>query len=67
MLILGGVTSSSLEVLASLCLNDQEFAENMLPAADGTVPNFYNEYVQDIINIIEENARKGQYFFYSRI
>lgn len=28
----GGVTSSSLEVLASLCLNDEEFAQHMLPA-----------------------------------
>jgi glutamate dehydrogenase len=27
----GGVTSSSMEVLASLCMNDEEFARNMIP------------------------------------
>jgi hypothetical protein len=31
----------------------------MLPQADGSIPEFYKEYVKDICKVIEENARKG--------
>uniref|UniRef100_A0A7S4I5S4 Glutamate/phenylalanine/leucine/valine/L-tryptophan dehydrogenase C-terminal domain-containing protein n=1 Tax=Vannella robusta TaxID=1487602 RepID=A0A7S4I5S4_9EUKA len=52
----GGVTSSSLEVLAALSLNDEEFAEHMQVRGD-TVPPFYAEYVREVHRIIEDHAR----------
>lgn len=52
----GGVTCSSLEVLASLSLNDQEFAEHMCVREDGTIPEFYQEYVKEVQEIIRRNA-----------
>lgn len=52
----GGVTSSSLEVLASLSLNDQEFIEHMCVREDGTIPEFYQEYVKEVQEIIRRNA-----------
>ncbi|KAL0089466.1 Glutamate/Leucine/Phenylalanine/Valine dehydrogenase-domain-containing protein [Phycomyces blakesleeanus] len=51
----GGVTSSSLEVLAALAFNDAEFAEHMC-VKDGVAPPFYEEYVKEVQNIIERNA-----------
>jgi glutamate dehydrogenase len=51
----GGVTSSSLEVLAALVFTDAEFMENMA-VNDGVIPEFYNSYVKDVQNIIAENA-----------
>jgi glutamate dehydrogenase len=51
----GGVTSSSLEVLAALAFNDEEFAEHM-QVKDGKIPEFYNEYVKQVQQIIENNA-----------
>jgi glutamate dehydrogenase len=53
----GGVTSSSLEVLASLSFDDKGFIENMCVGADGTVPEFYKTYVQEVQKTIENNAR----------
>ncbi|KAJ5605851.1 Glutamate dehydrogenase NAD-dependent [Penicillium lagena] len=53
----GGVTSSSLEVLASLSFNDPEFVEHMCIREDGTVPAFYGEYVKEVQEIIKQNAR----------
>lgn len=53
----GGVTSSSLEVLASLSFDDSGFLENMCVHADGTTPPFYEEYVREIQDIIRRNAR----------
>jgi glutamate dehydrogenase len=53
----GGVTSSSLEVLASLSFNDPEFVEHMCIREDGTVPAFYSEYVKEVQEIIKQNAR----------
>jgi len=53
----GGVTSSSLEVLASLSFDDQGFIENMCIGADGTVPEFYKEYVAEVQSTIKQNAR----------
>ncbi|ANB14208.1 glutamate dehydrogenase (NAD(+)) [Sugiyamaella lignohabitans] len=52
----GGVTSSSLEVLASLALNDTEFYENMC-VHNGIVPQFYKDYVKEVQSIIQNNAR----------
>ena len=52
----GGVTSSSLEVLASLSLDDREFVENMCVGADGKVPDFYRAYVKEVQEVIKRNA-----------
>ncbi|BCR94175.1 glutamate dehydrogenase (NAD(+)) [Aspergillus luchuensis] len=52
----GGVTSSSLEVLASLSFDDEEFVENMCIREDGTVPTFYSEYVKQVQEVIKSNA-----------
>ena len=53
----GGVTSSSLEVLAALSFSDEEFLSHMCVGADGTVPAFYQDYVQQVQGIIQQNAR----------
>lgn len=53
----GGVTSSSLEVLAALALSDKEFKMHMSVNEDGEVPKFYQEYVQEIQNRVEADAR----------
>ncbi|KAL1306631.1 hypothetical protein AAFC00_005309 [Neodothiora populina] len=53
----GGVTSSSLEVLASLSFDDQGFVENMCVRGDGTPPPFYEQYVKQVQSIIKNNAR----------
>lgn len=50
----GGVTSSSLEVLAALALNDAEFLEHM--QVRESTPKFYAEYVKSVQSIIEKNA-----------
>ncbi|TPX41085.1 glutamate dehydrogenase [Synchytrium endobioticum] len=51
----GGVTSSSLEVLAALALNDEEFAQHM-QVHGGAIPPFYAAYVNQVQAIIEKNA-----------
>jgi len=53
----GGVTSSSLEVLASLSFDDKGFIENMCVSTDGTVPEFYKTYVKEVQETIKRNAR----------
>jgi glutamate dehydrogenase len=53
----GGVTSSSLEVLAALSFDDAGFIKNMCVGADGVAPQFYNDYVKQVQTIIKENAR----------
>jgi glutamate dehydrogenase len=53
----GGVTSSSLEVLASLSFDDKEFAENMCYDGKGNAPEFYKAYVKAVQEKIQENAR----------
>ncbi|KAI5308728.1 NAD-dependent glutamate dehydrogenase, partial [Ascosphaera atra] len=55
----GGVTSSSLEVLAALAFDDAGFVENMCfdPEADKEPPAFYKRYVADVQRIIRRNAR----------
>ncbi|CAO1597371.1 NAD-dependent glutamate dehydrogenase [Xanthoria calcicola] len=52
----GGVTSSSLEVLASLSFDDPGFEENMCIRADGSVPAFYDAYVKEVQETIKKNA-----------
>jgi glutamate dehydrogenase len=50
----GGVTSSSLEVLAALAFTDSEFLEHM--QVREKTPQFYAEYVKAVQQIIEKNA-----------
>lgn len=52
----GGVTSSSLEVLASLSFDDEGFVQNMC-VRDGKEPDFYTAYVKEIQEIIKHNAQ----------
>lgn len=52
----GGVTSSSLEVLASLSFDDAGFIENMCTKPDGSLPEFYKQYVKQVQEIIKRNA-----------
>jgi len=52
----GGVTSSSLEVLAALALTPQEHQQYMC-VQNGVVPQFYKDYVIEVQNKIELNAR----------
>jgi len=51
----GGVTSSSLEVLAGLALSTKEYTELMI-FKDGKPSQFYQNYVKDIQAKITENA-----------
>lgn len=54
----GGVTSSSLEVLASLSFDDEGFKEHMcVDAKTGEPPQFYQDYVREVQAKICENAR----------
>ncbi|KAI9835312.1 MAG: glutamate dehydrogenase (NADP(+)) gdh1 [Sarea resinae] len=53
----GGVTSSSLEVLASLSFDDPGFVENMCHRDDGTAPPFYIAYVKAVQETIKKNAQ----------
>lgn len=53
----GGVTSSSLEVLAALALTDEEFNKLMQVHDIANPPEFYKKYVKDVQFIIEKNAR----------
>ncbi|CAO2652219.1 Nn.00g005020.m01.CDS01 [Neocucurbitaria sp. VM-36] len=53
----GGVTSSSLEVLASLSFDDESFIKHMCVGDDGKAPEFYNRYVQEVQRTIQNNAR----------
>jgi len=55
----GGVCSSSQEVLAGLAFADKEHSSLMTYDKDtgGAASSFYNQYVQDILGIIHQNAR----------
>jgi glutamate dehydrogenase len=53
----GGVTSSSLEVLASLSFDDASFLKHMCVGEDGVVPEFYKDYVRQVQKTIQNNAR----------
>jgi glutamate dehydrogenase len=52
----GGVTCSSLEVFASLVLNDEEY-DTHFRVKNGIVPEFMRLYIDEIIKIIKNNAR----------
>jgi glutamate dehydrogenase len=54
--VTGGVTSSSLEVLAGLALSTEEYMELMIFKEDGKPSTFYQSYVKDIQAKISENA-----------
>jgi len=53
----GGVTSSSLEVLASLAFDDPGFIQHMCVNHEGKVPDFYQSYVKEVQEVIKRNAR----------
>jgi len=53
----GGVTSSSLEVLAALVMTDPEHSEHMQVKDAANPPSFYQEYVKQIQQIIQNNAQ----------
>jgi len=53
----GGVTSSSLEVLASLALTDQE-SDELMCVKDGMISEFRQKYINEIIEDIKDNASK---------
>lgn len=52
----GGVTSSSLEVLASMVMTDKEWDELMC-VKNGQESDFRKQYIAEIIETIKENAR----------
>ncbi len=52
----GGVTSSSLEVYASLALSNEEYEEKMM-VRDGVISDFRKAYIDEIIKRIKANAR----------
>ncbi|EEP76082.1 NAD-specific glutamate dehydrogenase [Uncinocarpus reesii 1704] len=52
----GGVTSSSLEVLASLSFDDESFEQHMCIGENGQAPEFYNAYVREVQETIKRNA-----------
>jgi glutamate dehydrogenase len=53
----GGVTSSSLEVLAALAFTDDEFEQHMCIKLGHPAPAFYEHYVEQLQQTIEQNAR----------
>ncbi len=53
----GGVTSSSLEVLAALSMTDKEYSDLMTPGENGKIPPFRKKYIMEIISIIKRNAK----------
>ncbi len=53
----GGVTSSSLEVLASLVLTDDQYDQLMCVHDPAAVPAFRSRYVEAIWAVIADNAR----------
>ena len=61
----GGVTSSSLEVLAALALADEEFSRLMVIPPAGKEPNFRSHYVERIIETIRRNATREFHLLWS--
>lgn len=51
----GGVTSSSMEVFASLALADKEY-NTLMCVKDGRVHDFRRQYIEEILDIIRRNA-----------
>jgi len=56
----GGVTSSSLEVFSALALSIEEHTDLMTydPSCGADPPDFYRQYVQQILQIITDNAKQ---------
>jgi len=52
----GGVTSSSLEVFASLAMAPDDHEKNMCVEVGAKPPQFYQDYTQDILTIVRRNA-----------
>ncbi len=52
----GGVTSSSLEVLAALALDESEFMQHMAVTDPKNIPKFYSDYVTEIQQRIAQDA-----------
>jgi glutamate dehydrogenase len=52
----GGVTSSSLEVLASLAMKDEDYEAHMC-TVNGEAPEFRKQYIHDVLERIQSNAR----------
>jgi len=52
----GGVTSSSLEVLASLTMTDEAYDKHMC-IKNGKTPEFRRQYINDVLDRIRNNAR----------
>jgi len=52
----GGVTSSSLEVFASLAMAPDDHEKNMCVEVGAKPPQFYQDYAQDILTIVRRNA-----------
>jgi len=52
----GGVTSSSMEVFASLAMSTEDHAENMCVEAGETPPQLYEDYANEVLEIIRRNA-----------
>jgi len=53
----GGVTSSSMEVFAALCMSDKEHDALLTVKRGETPPPFYASYVEDILSVVRSNAR----------
>ena len=55
----GGVTSSSMEVLAALSMTDEEFDIHMRVPTNKPedAPQFYKDYVKEIVEIVKNNAK----------
>lgn len=53
----GGVTSSSLEVLTGILLNDREYSTHMVAEPGRPEPEFRQSYVKDIVATVRENAK----------
>jgi len=51
----GGVTSSSMEVFASLTLSDVEYDELMC-VKNNEIPRFRRKYIEEILDLIKRNA-----------
>jgi len=52
----GGVTSSSLEVFASLAMCPDDHEQNMCVDHGTEPPQFYQKYVKDILELVKHNA-----------
>jgi len=53
----GGVTSSSLEVLASLAMTDEEYDKHLCVKSNN-IPPFREKYVEEVLQTIRENAQQ---------